>query len=274
MRIPPAFRHAAPAACLSLTLLIAAPGAALADLKPFQKAAVERVLETMPAAERQMARPLLEAQFASLSEAQITMVMAGLENAEAETAAMEEAPDQPVTEEDLAFNRAQYEPAVRKLFDAALAYDLLVSDAVAAGLPQTEYAVWGHGWRAELPPLRPTWQSAITDFDVFRLSFDSMAPQDGRYRFRLPEITARADEAAIRSAIAKAAQDYAAVGERFKAEARRLADAEKFDELYALERRAGAEVEPIRTRLEKLLAVQAPSGTALAVALQQGTPVN
>lgn len=258
------------AAALCLSLLL--PGAAQAALKPYQQAALERMLAAMEPDLRPLARPQLEQQLGMLNEAQIAMMVAGLEQAQAEQAVAPPEPEfAPVTEEDLAFNRAQYEPALRRLFEAQLAYDLLLTKLVGQGLPAEEYAVWGHGWRYEVPALTANWEKAVPDYEMFRMTYENMAPQDGRYRFDLPDIRTSFDEAAIKAAIAEAAQDYAAVGKRFKAEAAGLAAAEKFDALHALERRSGAEAEAIRARLEKLLAVHAPSKTAFVTALLQGT---
>lgn len=235
--------------------LLAAPAFAQ-DLQPFQQAALDRVLASYPAEERAMLRPQLEMMFAQMDATTIAMMEEAMLN-QAEPAEddgyYEEASD-----EDLAFNTAQYEPLARAYFEAGTAFDAFVAETVARYTPDAPFAAWGQAWRYELYPLNVFALDLGTDPRGYLARIEMMAPHDGRYRFSLPAAPQGFDRAGVEAAIAEAFGAYNALGSRFVDEVRARAEAGAFEDAHAYEQQARREQGVIEERLAERLAVLAP----------------
>lgn len=175
-------------------------------------------------------------------------------------------------EADLAFNRAQYEPAIRAAWTAAHSFDRFVEAKLGQHCPAPRtYAVWGSGWRYEVAELAPTWPRASqsADLDV-QIIGGSYAPQDGRYQFDFAAVSTDFDTDALASTIEMACSDYRRIGEQFLAAARRSAggqDAPPADG-FQLQNQANASVSAINTALSgELQAATSGWSTALYLAL-------
>lgn len=249
-----------------------------ADLKPFQKAALERVLAALDPAVREMARPQLEQTFAAMNEDQIKLMLASMANNESdqEAPAEEEAPPQ-ASAEDLAYNRAQYEPAIRKAWTAQKAFDDYVDARLAAECPKEgTYAVWGQAWRYEVMPLGANWQRASQNVDQeVQIIGASYAPQDGRYRFDFSDVRTDFDRSTVAAAITAACSEYKDVGQKFMAAARAGMSGDMLPNGNALENNANGKVSAISQKLTTVLQSQAPSGNgAIYHALMNGKRIN
>lgn len=258
--------------------------AAAQTLEPFQQQALERILASMDPALRPMMRAQLEPTLAVLNPEQIELMLTAM-TGDADAAPVDDAPAQDEPEdavasaEDLAYNRAQYEPMIREAWQAAKAYD----DFVAAQLDEhcgqrREFAVFGSAWRYEVYPLAPNWPKASNDpnLDV-QIIGGSYAPQDGRYDFDFSAVRLDFDTAAVERAVADACAEYIAIGEAFVADAR--ADVVPGDDVppngMQLESSANGKASLVRARLEQVLESQAPGGNnALLMALLNGERVN
>src|SRR5690606_29095643 len=159
-------------------------------------------------------------------------------------------------------NRAQYEPMMRKAWEAGKAFDDFVTAELAAECPPDDgrFAVFGAAWRYEVYPLAPTWPTVSADVDLeVEIVGGSYAPQDGRYDFDFSDVRLSFDEAGVERAIAAACAEYTAIGEAFLAEARADArGAEVPPNGMRIEQSANAKVAAVRARLEELLTAQAP----------------
>ena len=262
---------------LSGLLGSAMPTAAQA-LEPYQQEALEAILAGVEPEARPMVRAQFEPMLAGMNRAQVEMMMAGLAAAEADSEAeasmpVEEGPAATATAEDLAWNRAQYEPVIRSLWQAQKAFDDLVAARLekSCGAPGA-YAVWGHAWRYELWPLDPYWPRASDspDLDV-EIIGASYAAQDGRYRYDFSQVRTSFDAQAVTAAVDSACAEYAALGEAFVADARgRIVD-DLLPGGDELQRAVNERAEPIRKRLEDVLQAQAPAANgALFQALLNG----
>jgi hypothetical protein len=265
-------------ACV-LVLSAAATLASAQTLQPFQQEALDKILATVEPEIRPMMRAQLAPTLAILNEAQVSMMLEGLAAQAEDTAPAEEVvEDTPASPEDLAYNRAQYEPMMRKAWDAGKAFDDFVEAELAEQCPPDDgrFAVFGSAWRYEVYPLAPTWPTVSRDVDVeVEVVGGSYAPQDGRYDFDFSEVRLTFDAAAVERAVAEACKEYVAIGEAFLAEAG--ADAQG-DEVppngMRIEQSANAKVGTVRERLEALLSAQAPGGNyALLTALMNGRRV-
>src|SRR5262249_9453765 len=129
-----------------------------------------------------------------MNEAQIAMMMAKLDEQEKQPAskpiAAAPAPAKEATPADLAFNKAQYEPAIRKAWDAQKRYDDFINAKLVAYCPGRDAAArYGSGWRYDLgqfhePSATASWNSNI-DVDVLGSTY---APQDARYTFDFSKV--------------------------------------------------------------------------------------
>ena len=268
-----AARAAASAALLSVLLTGAA---AAQSLQPFQQRALDRMLETVEPEIRPILRAQLAPTLAALNEQQVNMM---LEAMAADIAPTEDIPapaETAASAEDLAYNRAQFEPMIRRAWAAGRAFDELVTAKLEESCPADgRFAVFGSAWRYEVYPLSPTWpkasNSADLDVDIIGASY---APQDGRYDFDFSAVRLDFDEAAVARGIEAACAEYAAIGAAFVAAAR--ADARGDDVPPNGERIAGdanAQAAAVRSRLEALLQSHAPGGNyAIFTALLNGEP--
>jgi hypothetical protein len=183
--------------------------------------------------------------------------------------------DTPVSPDDLAWNEAQYEPAIRKAHAAQTAFDAFVETTLAAHCPAEPFARWGAAWRYEFPRLKTASATASdsADIDVAVLGA-AYAPQDGRYRFDFSAVRYTFDKHAVEAAILQGCAEYKAQGRTFLRRIDMAVARKDWDAARALEQRAGAWLRPVRARLEAVLATQSPaSDFALIQALQAATPI-
>ncbi len=264
-------------AAAAAALLLGFPASA-ADLRPDQKEAVEKMLAQMEPSLREPFRAQIEESVAMLNEAQIASLVANMEDgASSETPESDDLETETtLSPEDLAYNRKQYEPAVRASWTAQKEFDDFADAELAAACPgRDKYAVFGSGFRYELRELSPHWPraSANPDTDVMVLGA-SYAPQDGRYDFDFSIVRLGFDKPTVSSAIAKACADWTKEAAAFKTKAQAFVDTENFDAAYALERSASGRVAPIEETLNRVLSEQAPAADyALFTALQNGRRV-
>lgn len=265
------------ASCLVAAAASLTASAALAQsLQPFQQEALDKILATVEPELRPMLRTQLQGTLAMLNREQVEMMLESMLAGSEETLVEEPPESAPVSEEDLAYNRAQWEPVVRDLWQAGKAFD----DFVAAKLAEhcsrdREFAVFGQAWRHEVHPLDPSWPkvSANPDLDVEILGA-SYAPQDGRYDFDFADVKLDFDRAATEAAIADACAEFVEIGESFLAEARAGVVDDYLPNGMQIEGSANAKAGAVRQRLEAALQAQAPGGNyAVFTALINGRRV-
>lgn len=246
-------------------------------LEPYQQEALDAILANVEPA----ARPMLQAQFepmlAGMTPAQVQMILAGMAAAEVEESPGEADPTDDgaaaATPEDLAWNRAQYEPVIRSLWEAQKAFDDFVTARLETGCGSPgAFAVWGQAWRYELWPLDPHWPraSASPDLDV-EIIGSSYAAQDGRYGYDFSGVRTTFDRQTVAAAVDSACAEYTALGQAFVADARSRIVDDMLPGGEALQGTANAQAEPIRKRLQDVLEAQAPAANgALFQALLNG----
>ena len=254
--------------------------AAAAELKPFQQDALNKILATMDAQTQAFARPQLEQTLAMMNEAQVELMLQSM---------VEQSPDNPPEEaevvaedsvaspEDLEYNRAQYEPALREAWQASHEFDEFVEAKLAALCPaQGEYAVYGAAWRNEVAPMQPTWMRASDNADLdVQILGPSYAPQDGRYQFDFSTMRNDFDSAAVERAIESACAEYRKIGEAFMAEAQANMEGDMLPNGFDLESAANAKAFPVISALGDSLTSLGPSGNApILTALIGGTRID
>ncbi len=257
------------------------PGPSQAQaLQPYQQQALDTMLATAEADTRAVMREQLTPILAAMGPAQVEMMLAAFLASENSSAAEQPeedsySEDTVATPEDLAFNRAQYEPVIRSLWQAQKAFDDYADARLEAGCAG-EFAVYGSGWRYELYPLNPYWQRASNspDLDV-EIVGGSYAPQDGRYRFDFSKVKTAFDQAAVGAAIDRACGEYTALGQAFVSSARRQMSTDGLPDGQNREGQVNAQAAPIRERLQRDLELHAPAANgALFMALLEGERVN
>ncbi len=265
---------------VAAALLAAAPALAAAELKPYQKSALDKILATMDEETKAFARPQLEEMLAMLGEAEVEMMLTAMLEQPPDNPPDDELPEAPAeaaTPEDLGFNRAQYEPALRDAWTASHAFDTFVDQTMAAKCPaRDEFAVFGSGWRYEVAPLQPAWTRASNSADLdVQVIGSSYAPQDGRYRFDFSGARNDFDRNAVERAIADACGAYGKIGEAFLAGAAKLTEDDLAEQGYELEQAANAEAFALMEELSNRLQALGPAGNApILSALLNGTPVD
>jgi len=264
-------------ACALVISALAHPAFAQ-SLQPVQQQALDQVLATAAPEIRPVMRAQLAPTLAILNEAQVSMMLQSMVEDSAEMAPAEEVfEEKAASPEDLAYNRAQYEPMMRMAWEAGKAFDdFVVAELGEECAADGRFAVFGSAWRYEVYPLAPTWPTVSADVDLeIDVVGASYAPQDGRYDFDFSDVRLTFDAAAVERGIAAACAEYASIGEAFLAEAR--ADAAGDDvppNGMRMEQSANAKVGAVRERLEELLRSQAPGGNyALLTALMNGQRV-
>lgn len=254
-----------------------ASAAVAAELRPDQKAAVERILADIDPSMREAARPQVEQSVAMLSREQVAMFIAGLDAKPAPAPAPKpaSAAKRQASPADLDYNRRQYEPAIRKSWQAQKAFDDFVDAQMAAKCPDRHrYAVVDGPARYELRALTPNWPRASwnVETDVAVLG-SSYAPQDGRYDFDFSGVRTGFDKAAVSSAVGRACAAWTKEAAAFQAKARALVDAKNNKGAFEHERESAVRVAPIEAALNDVLGAEAPSANhALILALQNPRP--
>lgn len=264
-------------AALAAPLLFAASQLAAGELRPDQKAAAERILAEMEPAMREAMRPQVEQSVAMLNEAQIAALMAEMQaSGDDADAAYEEEPESEASPEDLAYNRAQYEPVFRKNWQAQREFDALVDAELAAECAGGErYAVFGSAYRYELRAPQPSWARAAESLDLaLAITTDSYAPKDGRYDFDFSKVRMSFDRQAVSTAIAENCAAWANEAAAFQKKARALADAGDFAGADNLQRSGYATTEKLEKAIEDVLNAQTPGDSAFVMAMLNGKKLN
>jgi hypothetical protein len=256
--------------------LIATPASAQA-LRADQEAALDLIMEEVEPSLRDTVRPQMRAMVAALNPAQIAAMTAELKAKPKSASAPAAASERRATADDLAYNRTQYEPAIRKAWTARKAFDEFVDARLAAACPPRDrYAVYGAGYRYELGELSASWQRASwnADIDVEVLG-SGYAPDDGRYQFDFSRVRMSFDRAGVARAVAAACGDYISVAGGFQIEAgARVAQGDHAG-AHTVQERARARVEPIAATLSETLQKEAPADPAdIVSALQNARRVN
>jgi hypothetical protein len=280
----PKMRFLYPLAAVLACAVFLAPNAGEAQtpkLRPDQQRAIEAALKDVEPAMRPMAREQLAKTFASFSEPQIAMMMAKMEeNRKAEAAKpvpVKEEPKRPATPADLAYNRAQFEPVIRKHHAAQKRFDEFANAKLAAYCPgRDDFARFGSGWRYEQgefmqPSSLATWN---VDSNV-EIAGQAYAPQDGRYNFDFSKVRMTFDEKAVDAAISQACDQVKARGKEFLAKVDPLLAKKDWDGAFLAEGSAQGKLEPIRTELKAKFDKLSPGDfTEIQMALMNGKPVN
>lgn len=247
---------------LVAAFILATPCAGAADLRPDQKAAVEKVLATIDPAARQMVRPQIEQTISMLGPEQVAMFVASATAGQSEQQApAEEESASQASPEDLAHNRAQYEPILRKHWQAKKSFDDFVDAELAAKCPKPDkYAVFREAERYELMGLSPNWMRATKDMETeVQLMGGTYVPQDGRYNFDFSKVRMTFDKDAVSSAIVKACADWTKEAVAFKEKAAVLMNSNQSEAAFKLQNTASSKVSPIDSTLEAAIDAQSPA---------------
>lgn len=238
-----------------------------AELRPDQKAAVDKILATMDASTREMVRPSIEQSIQYLTPEQVTMFVSaatkGASDQNDQPAAAAQEPQTQATPEDLAYNRAQYEPALRKHWEAKKAFDTFVDAELAAKCPKPgQYAVYREAERYDLMELSPTWQRAPDNQSAeATIVGDTYAPKDGRYKFDFSKVRMTFNKDAVSNAIAKACADWTKEAVAFKEKAQALMNSGQSQAALDLEGAASKKVSAINATLQAVLEAEGPAGS-------------
>lgn len=248
-------------------------------LRPDQARVLEIVLRDVEPGMRPYVREQMTQTLAPLNESQIQLMIDGLaanvSTAPEEIAVADDAPAE-ISPEDLAYNRAQYEPVIRKAHAVQSEFDALINQRLGEYCPDRDsVARWGSGWRYELPVLKHDRQTASdsADIDVAVLG-GSYAPQDGRYKFDFSKVRMTFDAAKVDAAVKLACDAYKTEGRTFLTKLDPLIAKQDWNAAFRLEQDAQNRVEPIRAKLDDALNKLSPAADyALFTALQQAERV-
>jgi hypothetical protein len=246
------------ALCVALVFLTPTSGEAQTagkTLRPDQKQALELALADVEPSMRPIARERLAVTFGQFSEPQIAMMVAKMKS-NAVTAANTPPPVAEVetvaTPADLAFNKAQFEPVIRKHHAAQTRFDMFANARIARYCPSRgHYARFGSGWRYEQgnfvqPSALATW-NVETNVTV---AAEAYAPQDGRYTFDFSKVRMTFDEAQVDAAIKSVCDKVHAAGRDFLAKVDPAIARQDWDGAFKLEGWAHGRLEPIRADLQ------------------------
>src|SRR5512138_207343 len=267
--------------CLLLSALVCVSAHA-AELRPDQKAAVARLLADVDPSIHAMMRPELENAIKDLTPGQVAMFMqsAGVASADDDSSESveEDAAGSNATPTDLAHNRAQYEPALRKHWEAKNTFDTFVDSELKAKCPDhRNYAVFREVERYEIMPLRPNWTRAGKSAEAeVQFLGESYVPKEARYKFDFSKVRMTFDKQAVSNAVAKACADWTKEAVAFKEKANQLMRADQPQAASDLQDAARKRVSAIAQTLETALNAQGPAGesnTAMMQALMNPKPV-
>lgn len=282
-RKPPRMRFLYPlaAACIALVFLSPPPGEAQAGarLRPDQERAIEMMLRDVDPAMRPMAREQLVKSFAHFTESQIAMVVSRIQaNAASAPSAPAPAPEVETvaSPEDLAFNKAQYEPVIRQHHAAQKTFDVFANARIDAYCPgRDQYARFGSGWRYEQGQF--TQPSALATWNVetnVQVADEAYAPKDGRYRFDFSGVRLTFDENRVDAAIRSVCDKVHAAGRDFLAKIDPVIARKDWDGAFRLEQWAQGRLEPLRAELKAKVGALMPGDfTAIQLALMHGTRI-
>ena len=281
----PRMRFLYPLAAVCIAAVFLAPTSGEAQptgaikLRPDQQRAIELALQSVEPAMRPMAREQLATSFGMMSEVQIAMVIAQMQaNASDARAEPEPAPaaDAVATPEDLAYNRAQFEPVIRKHHAVQTRFDNFANARLAAYCPgRDQYARFGSAWRYEQGQF--TMPSALATWNVetnVQVASEAYAPQDGRYQFDFSKVRMTFDEKAVDAAIKDICDQVHAAGRDFLAKVDPVIAREDWDGAFKLEQWAQGRLEPIRSQLTAKFDKLSPGDfTEIQLALMNGKRV-
>lgn len=275
------FLYPLAAVCLAAVFIAPSPGEAQtgSKLRPDQERAIEIMLKDVEPAMRPAARAQLAATFGNFSEAQIAMMIAKMnENKAAEAKA-----PKPVVEvetvatpADLAYNKAQFEPVIRRHHAIQKKFDAFVNAKFPAYCPgRDQYARFGSAWRYEQGQFMM--DSALATWNVetnVTVAAEAYAPKDGRYNFDFSKVRMTYDEKAVDAAIKTACDKVHAAGKEFLAKVDPLIAKKDWDGAFKAERSAQAKLEPIRAELQARFDKLSPGDfTQIQLALMNGTRI-
>jgi hypothetical protein len=269
------------AVCLAALFLMPSSSSAqtTARLRPNQERAIELVLTDVEPAMRPMARQQLAASFANFNEAQIAIMLAKMNDARP---AQAKAPtpianvETVATPAALAYNRAQYEPVIRKHHAAQTAFDAFANAKLAAYCPGRDaFARFGSGWRYEQGQFMQPFAYATWNVETnAEVASQAYAPQDGRYEFDFSKVRMRFDEKTVDAAIRTACENVRIAGKAFLAKVDALIAAKDWDGAFKAEGVAQAQLSPIREELEAEFRKISPGDfTEIQLALMSGRKV-
>lgn len=267
---------AAAALCALMTTTANVEAQSPARLRPDQQRALELTLKGVEPSMRPFLREQMAANLAPYSEAQIALLIKGLEDSastssgdHADTEAEQRAEE--ISPADLEYNRKQFEPAIRKAHKAQVEFDAFANAKLEAHCPKRgEFARWGSAWRYEMMPLKEEVSTATWNVESdIAVMGSTYAPQDGRYTFDFSKVRFTFDKAAVEGAIKQACGEYRAQGKTFLAKLDPLVAKEDWQGAHDLEQRAMSWIDPVRRRLDEALTKQSPnSDYALITAMQ------
>lgn len=266
---------------VALVFLSPPPGEAQtgARLRPDQERAIELMLTDIEPAMRPMAREQLVKSFAHFTETQIAMVISQMQaNAAVAATAPKPAPavETVATPEDLAFNKAQFEPVIRKHHAVQKKFDAFANAKFDAYCPgRDQYARFGSGWRYEQGQF--TQPSALATWNVetnVQVGAEAYAPKDGRYRFDFAKVRMTFDEKQVDTAIKSICDKVHAAGRDFLAKIDPVLARKDWDNAFKLEQWAHGRLEPIRAELKATFDRLSPGDfTEIQLAMMNGTKV-
>lgn len=261
-----------------LAALVISPVADALELRPDQKAAVEKLLKGVDPASRQMVRPQIEQSISMMTPEQVAMFVDSMGSNSSQEESVEEEPEQRASPEDLEYNRAQYEPVLRKHWEVRRSFDQFVDAELQSKCPNPDkYAVYREVERYELMPVSANWHRAGDNVEAeVHVIGGTYAPQDGRYKFDFSKVRMSFDKAAVSAAIAEACAEWTQEAIVFKEKASKLMYAGQSDAAFQYERAAQAKVSKINQKLEAALDAQAPArnyNADMMMALQNPTRV-
>jgi hypothetical protein len=256
----PTMRFLYPLAAVCIAAVFLSPSSGQAQthsskLRPDQERAIEMMLKDVEPAMRPAARAQLATTFANFSEPQIAMMVAKMnENkaAEAKTPKPVVEVETVATAADLAYNKAQFEPVIRKHHAVQKQFDAFVNAKFPAYCPgRDQYARFGSAWRYEqgqfmMDSALATW-NVETDVSV---AAEAYAPKDGRYQFDFSKVRMTYDERAVDAAIKTACDKVHAAGKEFLAKVEPLIAKQDWDGAFKAEGSAQAKLDPIRAELQ------------------------
>jgi hypothetical protein len=262
---PTLFNVAATLFCAAIVVTVVRGGDAqqsqqAGQLTREQRAAVEAQIARLPASVQPMARAEMERRLAEQA-------------AEARRPAPEPVAERVATPADLAHNRAQWEPMIRRGFQAQKAFDQFVDATLAAKCPAPRsIARYGSAWRYELQDLQPNWvRGADSEQNTVDILGPTYSPKDGRYQFDFSQVRTTFDRAKVEQAITQACDELRAAGQAFYRGIDPLIAAQKWDEAYAYEQRAQGGAGAIARRLDAVIERENPAPmNAITLALMNG----
>lgn len=250
-------------------------------LRKDQEELLAMMMDQIDPAMRDQVRPQMRASVAAMNEQQVAMVKQGMvEQKAAQNEAPEPEPDEEpktASPQDLAYNKAQYEPVIRANWAAQKAFDDHVDAAIEKQCPTRDsVSVYGAGFSYEIYPLPVNWIRGSDSADnAVAVLGASYAPQDGRYKFDFSDVRTSHDKAKVDAAIATACAEYKRVGAEWKAAAQAKVDADDHDGAYKLQGSGFGKLEKVAAPLNEVLAAEAPNGNyALYTALQNGERID